>query len=223
MADLGAIGGYPPDLAGVYDWYAQDGQYPPAIPGQTAPVPCMGAAFTEGGSILLSQVRVGAYPHAIDTQYAPNLQFTTQVDGVTDSQPVYLMIGGCAVTSLPVDQPTRMYLPPNIPYEFLVRGLGDRRTEAWGPTPMPASARFTLTDTLADGTVSVPYLSSMTFTGAVSPVSWGRSGTVPPGLDFDEGTLSGTPTTAGTYSFCVTLTDGRGIVLYRQVSVTIAP
>jgi hypothetical protein len=65
---------------------------------------------------------------------------------------------------------------------------------------------------LHNGTVGTPY--SQLFTplggGSVPPytVTW-LSGSVPPGLTFDPATrtLSGTPTTAGTYSFTLRVTD----------------
>ena len=63
------------------------------------------------------------------------------------------------------------------------------------------------------GTVGVPYNGgvalSFTASGGTAPYTWTHSGTVPPGLNFNDAaaTLSGTPTTAGNYSFSITAND----------------
>ena len=65
----------------------------------------------------------------------------------------------------------------------------------------------------ATGTTSISYSSSLTATSGTSPYSWSYTGDLPTGLFFtangDTYTLSGTPTTAGTYSFTVNLTDAH--------------
>ena len=65
----------------------------------------------------------------------------------------------------------------------------------------------------ATGTTGTSYSSSLTATSGTSPYSWSYTGDIPSGLSFtDNGetyTLSGTPTTAGVYSFTVNLTDAH--------------
>jgi hypothetical protein len=59
------------------------------------------------------------------------------------------------------------------------------------------------------GTATYPY-SGFTFTasGGSPPYTWQSSGTMPPGLNVgSDGTVSGTPTQSGSFSFSVTATD----------------
>jgi hypothetical protein len=63
--------------------------------------------------------------------------------------------------------------------------------------------------TLPAGTVTYPY-PGFTFSanGGSPPYTWKASGTQPPGLIFgSDGTVSGTPTQLGTFTFSVTATD----------------
>jgi uncharacterized repeat protein (TIGR01451 family) len=74
------------------------------------------------------------------------------------------------------------------------------------------------------GEVNVAYSDQLTVTGGTSPYTWSVStGTLPPGLTLgaSTGLLSGTPTTAGTYSFTVKVTDHSGLSDTEPVSMTI--
>ena len=58
-------------------------------------------------------------------------------------------------------------------------------------------------------TVGVAGSNQVVATGGNGSYAWTRTGTLPPGLSFSaSGVLSGTPTTAGTYSFTATATSG---------------
>ena len=80
---------------------------------------------------------------------------------------------------------------------------------------------MTETDTLAVGTVGVPY--SMNFTASGDPTSWAvSSGSLPSGLALnDGGTISGTPATAGTFNFSVTASNGSGASAPVAFQITI--
>ena len=60
---------------------------------------------------------------------------------------------------------------------------------------------------LANGTVGVAYLQKFDVTGGTGPYTFSISGTTPPGLTLTGDTLSGVPTTAGTYAFDITVFD----------------
>lgn len=66
----------------------------------------------------------------------------------------------------------------------------------------------------------------MTVTGGTSPFTWSVSaGALPPGLTLgaSTGLLSGTPTTAGSYSFTVKVTDSGGLTATEAVTLAIVP
>ena len=78
--------------------------------------------------------------------------------------------------------------------------------------------------TLASGSVGTPYSQAIVLTGGSSPIQWsiyngpigtgtGVGGSVPDGLHLDptSGTISGTPTGAGTWYFEATVTDATGV------------
>jgi hypothetical protein len=58
-------------------------------------------------------------------------------------------------------------------------------------------------------------------TGGVPPYGFSTSGTLPPGTTFSNGTLSGTPATAGSFTFRVTVADSTGAVAAKDVTLTV--
>ena len=68
------------------------------------------------------------------------------------------------------------------------------------------SAPPTVNLALPNATAGVPYSNTLQTTGGTGTLTW-SSTAVPPGLTFSNGTVSGTPTTAGNYNFMVTVTD----------------
>ena len=64
--------------------------------------------------------------------------------------------------------------------------------------------------TLPNGTVGEAYVQSLQHTGGTPPLTWGLAGgtVLPDGLSLGtDGSISGTPTTAGTSNFTVEITD----------------
>jgi len=82
------------------------------------------------------------------------------------------------------------------------------------------------TDTLSPGTVGEFYCCGNLFPdGGVPEYTWSLvSGELPPGLELTEspGRITGTPTTAGTFTFTVRVTDSRGAFAERTFSITIS-
>ena len=78
---------------------------------------------------------------------------------------------------------------------------------------------------LPNGTVGTAYSQGLSSSGGTSPYSYSTSsGTVPPGLALSStGTLSGTPTASGGFSFSVTATDADSCTGNISYSVTISP
>ena len=78
---------------------------------------------------------------------------------------------------------------------------------------------------LANGIVDVAYSATLTASGGITPYTWSiTSGSLPPGLTLNSGTITGTPTTVGTYSFTVQVSDASnpGQTVTKPFSITIA-
>jgi subtilisin family serine protease len=77
--------------------------------------------------------------------------------------------------------------------------------------------------TVSNGAVSAAYSQTFTASGGTAPYTWAKTvGTLPPGLTLSSGgVLSGTPTTAGTYSFSVQATAANGCTGYRAINMVV--
>src|SRR5215471_14735087 len=79
----------------------------------------------------------------------------------------------------------------------------------------------------SSGEPNIPYNANLTATGGLAPYAWNvASGTLPPGISLNgTGSLSGTPTASGTYSFSVSVTDSQRSPssTSTNLSVTIVP
>ena len=91
-------------------------------------------------------------------------------------------------------------------------------TDSTAPTAETATANFVLqttvtfqitTTTIPPESSAVPYSVTLAATGGTTPYTWTlSSGNLPPGLNLTpSGTIAGTPTTAGTYTFTIQATD----------------
>jgi virginiamycin B lyase len=80
------------------------------------------------------------------------------------------------------------------------------------------------TTSLPGGRQNIAYSSTVAATGGQSPYTWSiSSGSAPPGLSLStNGTLSGAPNTAGTFTFNVRVTDAASTQATRTFSVSIA-
>jgi large repetitive protein len=85
---------------------------------------------------------------------------------------------------------------------------------------------------LPSGTVGMEYANVFSVSGGSIPYTWKvRSGQLPPGLALSSDItlsqagddLSGTPATAGIFTFTMQVTDGQGNQASRQFSLTIQP
>jgi hypothetical protein len=76
-----------------------------------------------------------------------------------------------------------------------------------------------------NGTVGTPYSATFAVTGGVAVYSFSvTGGSLPAGLtlNMSTGVISGTPTTAGTYTFTTTVRDSKGTTDYISCTVAIA-
>lgn len=83
---------------------------------------------------------------------------------------------------------------------------------------------FGIGGTAAAGVVDATYEADFTLDGGVAPSVWDApTGSIPPGLAFDTNTgkLTGTPTTAGTYTFTLAAHDSTPSNITKDYTVTI--
>ena len=89
----------------------------------------------------------------------------------------------------------------------------------------PGTITFVSTSPLPAGVVGVPYSLQLTTSGGVAPLQWSATGTFPPGLGLAPATgfVTGTPTTAGNFSFTLTVVDAAGASVSQPFTATISP
>ncbi len=94
----------------------------------------------------------------------------------------------------------------------------------------PGPLVITSSGTLTAGTAGAPYAHQLTFLGGKTPVTWSlpSGSSLPPGLTLNASTglISGTPTTANTYTFTVQLRDSQqppATTVSGTLTIIIAP
>ena len=171
---------------------------------------------------LLTSHQAGGALSVVSGSLPPGLSLPAAFTGAGDT------IGGTAGTP---------GIEPN--YTFTVQGAGDQGQplyqvysvmvdpdEPLGIT-LPGSG-----STLSPGTVGGAYAQNLFLSGGAGPYTWSiASGQLPPGLSLQtfsdprdaDDEIAGTPTTAGTFTFTVRLTDYAGQQATQPFSLTIDP
>ena len=93
------------------------------------------------------------------------------------------------------------------------------------PTGVVTSQSLCITTTtVPPGTQSVPYSTTLAAVGGTAPYTWSlASGSLPPGLAISStGTISGTPTSPGTFSFTIEATDAVSGTATETYTITVA-
>jgi hypothetical protein len=95
-------------------------------------------------------------------------------------------------------------------------------TQNFGLTINPIKLIFT-NASLPNGTVGAAYAAILSTSGGDAPVNFTATG-LPPGITLSAaGSLTGTPTTAGSYTVIISATDVNGLAARTSYTVTIAP
>ena len=111
--------------------------------------------------------------------------------------------------------------PPLLCAHYQYAGNGNPSDAAAFLSPFLLPSLYLTGSAPPTGTVGNSYTWTATATPAETDV-WTSTGTLPPGLSFGAGgTLSGTPTQAGTYTFSITATDVYGRHVTGPVTVTV--
>ena len=170
------------------------------------------------------QLVIGA-PTAILTLSNPpagtvNVVYTGSV-GVNGGTPPYT----CSITGLPTGLTSNNCAISGTPTTAGTYPLTVTATDSTSPTKLTTTGTvqlvingitpLALNGTLPNATLGVAYSSTLTASGGISPYTYTvTSGSLPPGLTLGSstGTVSGTPTTVGAYSFTITATDSESPV-----------
>ena len=99
---------------------------------------------------------------------------------------------------------------------------GIKTTNTFALQIQPAPVQI-ITASLPPYTSGASYSQTLTATGGSPPFTWSLgSGSLPPGLALDPaGAIRGTPTTAGSYTFSVRVTDSAGASAMKAYAITI--
>ena len=93
------------------------------------------------------------------------------------------------------------------------------------PTAPPSGLTIVTDSALPGGIVGTFYTVVLEATGGLEPYTWSVIGVLPPGLELDQNTgeIRGVPTTAGTFSFTVQVTDSSGNTAGKPFAITPPP
>jgi hypothetical protein len=104
---------------------------------------------------------------------------------------------------------------------------GATASQNYSLTVSAPALTITVGGSLPAGAVNAAYSQKLPVlaNGGTSPYSWSLTGSAPPGLTFtpETLTLSGTPTSAGTFNINVQVTDSAGMTASRSLSIVISP
>ena len=105
--------------------------------------------------------------------------------------------------------------------DFQLITPSDPQNLASAPTPLPCPGVI-VSGAPPNGVATIPYSTMFSASGGTPPYSFSSTGSLPPGLTLAaDGTLSGTPGTAGTFAFSVVATDAASCGGSAPFSVTI--
>ena len=168
----------------------------------------VGAGYTVEARINSSAVAVGITDSQSRYGYSPNPEFSFTCSSGT----VYFYVNGVQATVVSC-------APGANELNLNVSGAPSTYT-----APVVSSGALTLTTaSLPGGTINAAYSATLAATGGTPPYAWTvSSDNLPPGLTLGStGVISGTPTTAMSYSFTVQVTDAASHTASTAYSIAI--
>lgn len=144
----------------------------------------------------------------------------------------YAVVGGAFPPGLSLSSNGNITGTPTLAgtYTFYIRQTDNCGPEGEGNAPFVitiqggAAPLAVTSDTLLNGEAELSYSVALTASGGAASRAWSvTSGQLPPGLTLSsDGRLSGMPTTAGTFSFTATVSDGTSSSS-KNLALTIIP
>ena len=139
---------------------------------------------------------------------------------VTGALPPGITVNGAAIAGIPTAGGTA---------NFAVQVRDSAGATASRPFSITVRAPLLefITLALAPAAAGVPYSQALAVTGGTPPYTWNITGALPPGLALTGPSIVGTPSTGGSYSFSVQVTDAaaqtasRAFTLLVQAELTI--
>jgi hypothetical protein len=188
--------------------YTAHAEGPPGLPHQfygtvSSSGSIMGAGVTVTAKIAGSQVAAST----TDSQGRYGYSTPMQVTG-SSGQTIEFYVNGALAS------PTAVCNPGTVTPLNLSTG-----------TAPPAGSCGITTASLPAGTVGTAYSTSIAASGGTTPYTWSvTSGTLPAGLSINStnGMVSGTPTTAQTYSFTIQANDSASHLCSRTFSILVS-
>jgi uncharacterized repeat protein (TIGR02543 family) len=167
------------------------------------------------GSTLTSNMSFNGSP-------IPTVTYQWKVcDSATDVTSCTNLAGATSSTYIPTISELEKFI---VVTATATNGIAPDATETSVPTQViNPEIIFTGPSGAQTGTVGTALVISLSGAGGVGTFAYTiSSGTLPSGLTLDPATgqIAGTPTTAGTYTFTVRVTDSNGV--YKEVVITIA-
>jgi hypothetical protein len=101
--------------------------------------------------------------------------------------------------------------------------FGNNRIAGVAPGVCSVRGNAVIPASLPSGAVGEPYLAAVDMSNSLGPVASFLSGPLPAGLTFSDGTISGTPTAAGSYPVSVEVHDANGCAASLDYLLAIAP
>jgi hypothetical protein len=140
---------------------------------------------------------------------------------IVGALPAGLTLSGCTVSGTPTTNGSS-------PVTVKVTDSGNpAQTASAGETIVINPAPLTINGTLPNGTVGAPYSTTIGASGGTAPYTCSITGTLPAGLILTGCTISGTPTTAGSSTITVTVTDSgnpaQSVSATQTITVNPAP
>ncbi|MCW4115491.1 putative Ig domain-containing protein [Aurantimonas sp. MSK8Z-1] len=188
------------------------------------------AVFAAGGGDLLSNLTIssGTLNPGFDpgtTNYtasvAPSVATVLVTPTAGDAQASLKVNGATAISGAP--RSVALSFGPNPIQVLVTSGDGSNTSRTYGIVVTRASPTITLSPaTLPGGMIAQAYSATISASGGTAPYGFSATG-LPAGLTLGTGgALSGTPTTAGSFTATVTATDANGATGVSSYSLTIA-